>query len=474
MPRRTDGGTTAVTSTSRPIAPTGAPTILRVLAIALLLYLAFGKGFAYAGIPPVFVGELLLVTVVLAALSSETALPRNPAAAITAVIAGVALVQLAVDRLSGADPWLESLRGVAPIYYAAFGFAVYALLRRYEGMVGAGAVMQTVEGALRRAAPLIVVVIGLLIVVRTFGGQSGGPSWPISGGPLFITKATDIAVALSLVLPALLAPPTERTRPWHRRWTLAVWILVAVVVSFRSRAALGGLAFGYAVSRPSLARCLRGFVAISVLLVVLYTSGLSVTLGRQRELSFRSGVESVASLVGIDESIDNRRLTGTRNWRIEWWSRIWDDVTTDRMVLHGFGWGDNLAVRYDVVPPGADRDPRVLRAPHNMFFSLAGRAGLLVAVGFLLVPVLTAARSLTRPGRHGRSFAVEGARGGVAAAVVVSFSDVYLESPQGGIVLWSLVGFLWWVAAPHVDDAESTHARSEHAPQRRPSAATSS
>jgi O-Antigen ligase len=453
----------------------GAPTVLRVLGIALVLYLAFGKGFAYAGVAPVFVGELLLVTVVLAALGSDTALPRNAAAAIAALLAGVALVQLAVDRFTGADPWLESVRGVAPIYYSGLAFAVYALLRRYEARAGPTAVMRAIEGASARAAPVVVVLIALLLVVRTAGGPSFGPTWPISGGPLLITKATDIAVALTIVLPALLARPAGLTTPRHGRWLLVMWVAIALVVSFRSRAALGGLAIGYAVARPSLGRAVRGLLAIAVLLVVLYVSGLTVTLGRQRELSFRSGVDSVASLVGIDEGIDNSRLTGTRNWRITWWSEIWDDVTSRRMVLHGYGWGDNLAIRYDVVPPGADRDPRVLRAPHNIFFSLAGRAGLAVAVGFLLVPVLTVARSFTRRGPHDRSFAVDGARAGVAAAVLVAFSDVYLESPQGGIVMWTLIGFLWWVDAAHDDRvARATPAEPELTPHRRASPTTSS
>jgi hypothetical protein len=423
--------------------------VLRLLGIALVLYLAFGKGFAYAGVPPVFVGELLLVVVVLAALSSDTALPHNLAAVIAAVLVGLALVQLAVDRLVAADPWLESLRGVAPVYYSGFAFAVYALLRRYEATVGPARVLRLIEDAIARAAPMIVVLIALL-VLRSLRGWPASPAWPISGGPLLPTKATDISVALVLVLPALLVRPPAPTALRHRRWLLVLWIMVAVVVTFRSRGALGGLAAGYAMAWPNLTRMLRGVAAVAVLLVVLYTSGLSVTMGKQRELSFRSGVDSVASLLGSDEGL-NSRLTVTRNWRIDWWSDIWTDVTSRRMLLHGYGWGDNLAIRYGVVPPGDDRDPRVLRAPHSIFFSLAGRAGVVTAVGFLLVPVLTIARSFTRQRRVGRSIAIEGARAGVAAAVVVAFSDVYLESPQGGIVLWSLIGFLWWVAARHDD-----------------------
>ncbi len=445
--------------------------VLRLLGIALVLYLAFGKGFAYAGVPPVFVGELLLVVVVLAALSSDTALPQNLAAVIAAVLVGLALVQLAVDRLVTNDPWLESLRGVAPIYYSGFAFAVYALLRRREAEVGPTRVLRLIEGALARAAPVVVVIISLL-VLRSLRVSPATPAWPISGGPLLPTKATDISVALVIVLPALLVRSPAPTALRHRRWLLVLWIMVAVVVTFRSRGALGGLAAGYALASPNLTRMLRGLAAVTVLLVVLYTSGLSVTMGKQRELSFRSGVDSVASLLGADEGL-NSRLTATRNWRIDWWSDIWTDVGSRQMLLHGYGWGDNLAIRYGVVPPGEDRDPRVLRAPHSIFFSLAGRAGVVTAVGFVLVPVLTIARSFTRRRRVGRSLAVEGARAGVAAALVVASSDVYLESPQGSIVFWSLIGFLWWVAARH-DESDWESVPVEEAAQPRSVATTSS
>jgi hypothetical protein len=445
---------------------------LRLLGLGLVLYLAFGKGFAYAGIPPVFVGEVLLAVVLVAALSSDTPLPRNAAAAITAVLVGLALVQLTVDRVVGADPWLESVRGLAPIYYSGFAFAVYALLRRQEIVVGPARVMELVDGGVARAAPVVVVIV-FLLVLRTLVGSVVGPTWPISGGPLLLAKATDIAVTLVIVLPALLARPPTPGAHRHRRLYLVLWTAAAVVVTFRSRGSLGGLVAGYAVASPHLTRMLRGMLAVAALLAVLYTTGWSVTIGQKRELSFRSGVESVASLVGDDGS-ENTRLSATRNWRVEWWGEIWDDVTDKQMLFHGYGWGDNLAIRYDILPPGSDRDPRVLRAPHSIFFSLAGRAGLVTAVGFLSIPVLTLVRSFRRQGRATDSPAVQGARAGVAAAVVVAFSDVYLESPQGGIVLWCLIGFLWWVAAPR-DDPDATSAGTAQAPvpHRRPRATSS-
>jgi hypothetical protein len=193
-----------------------------------------------------------------------------------------------------------------------------------------------------------------------------------------------------------------------------------------------------------------------VIVLALYVSGVSVELSG-REMSFAAIGDAVGSVLGAgaDDDIGSNYLD-TTNWRAEWWSGIWDDVTARWMVVHGHGWGDNLAVRYDVVPAIAAVDPRVLRLPHDLFFSLAGRSGLAVAAAFLLVPVLTVARTFARGGpRLGTLRAVEAARAGVVAAVVTGLTDVYIESPQGGIVFWCLIGFLWWATASHADAGEA-------------------
>src|SRR5262245_38904796 len=104
---------------SVPVHHATVPLSLRVLFAGLVLYTAFGKGFAYAGIPPLFIGEVLLVIVIAGALRTSAHVPRNGAALLAACLAGLAVVQLAIDRFVGADPLIESLRGAATIYYAA-------------------------------------------------------------------------------------------------------------------------------------------------------------------------------------------------------------------------------------------------------------------------------------------------------------------------------------------------------------------
>src|SRR5262249_54989639 len=152
---------------------------------------AFGKGFAYAGYPPLFAGEGLLLLVVLAAWRPDAAIPRNGAAAVTVALAGLAVVQVADDLIVGDAPRIDIARGVAPITYAAFAFGLYALLRRWEAEAGAGAVLDAVEAAVVRVAPFVVgalAVLASLLVVQV----TALPKWPGSGVQMLLTKSTDI------------------------------------------------------------------------------------------------------------------------------------------------------------------------------------------------------------------------------------------------------------------------------------------
>lgn len=427
------------------------PRVLVLLFGTLVLYAAFGKGFAYAGVPPVYVGEVVLAVVAVSVLTKAMPLPRCAPAGLAAVLGGLALAQLTVDRLAGEDPWIESLRGLAPIYYSAFAFATYALLRRYEYRAGRNMAMRLVDRAGVSAAPFIIVVAVVLAALLLTSSEQL-PAWPSTGVTMLASKSGDIAVALVLVLPFVTAarPPD--------RLSLAVgilpalWGVAALFVTFRSRGALLALMAGALVVRPHVTRVIKGSLVITVVLLVLYVSGLSFEV-RGREVSFDALGDATASLLGTrPEGEIEGSYVGTANWRAEWWDAIADDAFEQRMVLHGHGWGDNLAIRYRVVDAAALDDATVLRLPHNIFFSLAGRAGLVTAVGFLLVPLLTVLRTFSvSSGRPPPSRMVQGARGALVAAVVTGLFDVYLESPQGGILLWSLIGFLWWATAPAVE-----------------------
>lgn len=427
------------------------PASLRWLFLGLVLYGSLGKGFAYAGWPPVFVGEVLLLVVLAAAVRPWMAFPRNLPAVLTALLIAWTAGQLVLDRLVGDVPLLESLRGIAPMYYAGYAFGVYALLRAYEQRAGRRVVSARIEQAMVRLAPW---ALGVLTLLATFLiiEPAGVPTWPVSGVSMLLTKSGDIAVGLVLFLPALLYVRAAGRRAGQRMPLMALWFVAALLVTFRGRGALLAMVLGLVVMRPHVARLVKGLMVAVVVVLVLYVTGLTIEV-RNREVSYDAIGDAIESVLGSAPEDDiGSNYVGTTNWRADWWEAIWADVRADTMLLHGFGWGDNLAVRYGVSPPPQGDEP-ALRLPHSIFFSLAGRAGVATAVGFLLVPLLTIGSTFRRRAPSPAPMMVQAARGAVVAGIATGLTDIYLEAPQGGILFWGLLGYLWWAVAKPIDNA---------------------
>ena len=444
-------------------ASTRSPLVLRVLFVALVLYAALGKGFAYAGYPPVFVGEVLLVLVVLSAARPWAAIPRNAAAVVTGLLVAFAVVQFAVDSFAATAPLLETVRGLAPVYYCAYAFAAYALLRAYEERAGRAVVQESLDSALVAALPWILGATAVLAALLLVEEPAGLPVWPGSEVSVLWSKSGDIAVSLVLFAPVVWSSRTvQRWGRSHRLVLACLWCGAALLVAFRSRGALVALIAGLVVARPHAVRLLKGTMAIVTVLLLLYVTGLSVEVS-DREISYDAISDAVAAVLGTapEEEIGGNYV-GNTTWRTDFWTAISDDVQRDRMVLHGHGWGDNLAVRYGFVSARDADDPQVLRLPHSIFFTLLGRAGVIVAVLFVLVPLLTIASTFRAGATRPIPLTTVAARGAVAAAFVNGLADPYLESPQGGILFWSLIGLLWWATAPHIDrgaDEALSHVR---------------
>jgi hypothetical protein len=418
---------------------------LVLVGIAVTCYAAFGKGFAYAGYPPVYVGEVVLAILLAGSLRLSAPVPRNKSALCALALAVLAGSQLIIEVVDGGSPLIEVVRSFAPIYYMLWALVVYWELVAAERRRSRAAVVDMVLQWYIRAGRLVVLVVpavALLLVVQ----WSGVPHWPGSGVAVVLPGSTDISVALVAFQPSLRHQPSGR-----RSFLVGCWLIAAVLVAARSRAALLALVAGVAVSSlvshgvtRAAARILKTAMVAAMIMLVLAVSGLSITVG-SRELSARSIVESVQSVFGdVPEGTD---LANTRDWRARWWSDIWNDVSQRGYILNGFGWADNLAVRYGVIPPDAGADPQALRYPHNIFFSLAGRAGLVVTGLFMAVPLLAVAtmRRASRGASSKEKLLMEAATATIVGALLVAFTDVYLESPRGLVLFWTSLGLSWWL-----------------------------
>jgi O-Antigen ligase len=436
------------------------PRTATLLGTLGLLYLSFGKGFSYAGVPPIFIGEIALVLLSFAEINRATEIPESLGAGLTYIAVGLGLGQVAFDLLArNANP-IETLRGFAVIYYSAYALVVFAALRRAEYSSTRVCVFGSLDRWLSKYTTHVLSIV-LLLAALLVVNVSWVPRWPHSNIPLLYTKATDLSVTLAFYMPFVFSDAERRT-VLPKRWTHAtidrlLWVAAFLLVFSRSRGALIGIVgASFLTFKWDVARMFKKALLLVTLFAVLMITRFRFAVGG-RELSARAITTSITSLIASNPQTDGN-YADTREWRARWWRGIWHDILDKVHVFHGFGWGDNLAIRYGVVTGDVSADPQVLRLPHNIFLSVAGRAGLLMA-GLLVTIFLTSAligRHLQNAAAH--SPAVAAARSGLLAALLVGMTDVFIESPQGGIVCWMCCGLLWW--------AHSTPAESSRKPTR--------
>jgi O-antigen ligase len=140
-------------------------------------------------------------------------------------------------------------------------------------------------------------------------------------------------------------------------------------------------------------------------------------------------------LVSIFVSSANSALEGTRQFRLQWWTRIIEYTVLGPYFWTGKGFGVNLADD-DGFQPTADRS---LRAPHNSHMTTLARMGVpgfVLWVALQLAFAVSLLRAILAHRRAGTTLLA--VAGGIllvywlATNVNTSF-DPYLEGPQNGI-----------------------------------------
>lgn len=394
-------------------------------------YMMLGKGFAYVGILPLFIGEIALIAGLIVLYRSGCALATLmslPALLLATTMAWVVFLTLSDVRVYGFD----ALRDSVVIMYGFFAFVVIGLVlddwRRINQII-------------RYYGNLLFIYIPavpLLFVVSSYLTDYI-PRWPAYGVPMLVVLSSDVSVHLAGAAVFVLAG--------FRRASMIGILFALVAFVMAATTSRGGM---LATLIPVLIAAfvlgqLRKVAAIAcmacVVLVAASTIGSMTGQADRRELSPRQLIANVESIAGYSD----KSLEGTKTWRLEWWKIILTRTVYGPNFWTGRGFGLNLADA-DGFQGQADPTSPPLRSPHNVHMTILARAGVpgLVLWGLFLLSWLgTMTAGLLRAHSRGDS---KWARlflwiaCYVLAFVINASFDATLEGPVHGIWFWCLVG----------------------------------
>lgn len=421
-------------------APTGAAAdrratdrYLPILALGFAGYVVLGKSFAYLGLPPLFVGEMLFALGLLAFLASGCA--TSLLTTVPAVSAALLMAWVLFRTLQGIGAYgIDALRDGAVALYAGFAFIVAALLVERPIRIA------QVVGYFRiHARVLIPIAIVLYLIARFFGASI--PKLPGQNVEIISVRSGELAAHLCGALVLVLVGLCKVSRTW-----LAVALGAALLVASQSRGGMLALLLPLLLAMVltgQIGRLAAITAGLTLVMLVAYAADFEIDLPRgERPISAAAVVENLASVAG---SSDANNLDGTKQWRLGWWQAIRDYTVHGPYFWTGKGFGINLA-EADGFVVGLERGGPTLRSPHSVHMTYLGRGGVpglalwLLTIGSWTIALLRAAHLAWRRGD------LDWARYFVflvcyfASIVVDASFDVALEGPMLGIPFWILFG----------------------------------
>jgi len=413
---------------------------LNVLFGLLTGYATIGRGFAYLGFPPLYVGELTL-------LLGGAVLLRT--GLLWSLLNDRVFICIAVFMAWG---FYRTLPGVGTYGILAirdamiWGYAIFAFLV-------ASALMSDISQPARllrffqRFALIIAFALPPLFVLSEFAA-SVIPNVPGTDVSLLVFKSGDALVHIAGILVLVLSGLVELTSLQS-----ALLLALSLVLVARARSGLAGLlAAGSlpAILSPVRRYLIGGAIALLVLLASAAFLDIKVQLTDRREFSANQIISGVQSAVNVlsnpnwsslaQRYASSDRLNGSVIWRVVWWSYLVQKVQMD-FPMTGLGFGESLALPGVPVAIGEN-----VRSPHNGNMTIYARMGLigfvlwLIALGVWLHAMLQSHLRAKRTGHPvwAALFMVFPAY--VLASWLNGSFDVYLEGPMGGIWFWTLIG----------------------------------
>lgn len=404
------------------------------LCFVLLGYALLGKGFAYLGARPLYVGEVSLIFglgALLATARSVAYVTRRPVVWL-----------LAITSLWGAVrtvPYLSTF-GVSALRDAViWGYGIFAVI------IAALLVEKPTRLKLliRRYNRFILLFVGLIWLLYVITKAASGllPQLPGAPVPLVHLKMGDVQVHLGGIAVFLLLGMARAPT-----WFILLLLVELFVGGMQNRG--GFVSAGMAVTvvlllRPSISKRLpRLAVGAGALLLLFVTVEPMIPTVRSggRTISVEQLQKNVESI--FSETEGGSGLQGTKEWRLNWWGDIIGYTVNGPHFWTGKGFGVNLADSdgYQVT------HDRSLRSPHNGHMTMLARTGV---PGFVLWVLLHLTwfmqmlrayfRSMNRNHHSWSNVFLFLIAYWVAFMTNASF-DVFLEGPMGGIWFWVLFG----------------------------------
>jgi O-antigen ligase len=400
------------------------------LGALLIGYAFFGRGLAHVGMPPIYVGEMVLGLAILTIISRVDRLKFGPVEWLV-----VAFMCLGLLRTI---PYYGTYGLDAPRDAVLWGYGIFAIAVPLA--LTPGSDLQGVLKRYQRLLPFFLVWVSLAVLVIPSNALPAGPGSDISilgfkGGDMSVHLAGAAAfIALGLY--------TERESfrlPVGYLWL--AWLFAVGVAGGINRggllAATAGISLAFAL-RPS-RRVIQFGLITALVLLFMALFNVEVKLSGDKVASVDVFAQRFESIFKDNQ---NSKLEGTKEYRLEWWKYIANYTFNGPYFWGGKGFGVNLADSdgFQVTSDGS------LRAPHNSHVTVLARMGvpgLVIWVAMLLTFGLSLLNGFFRTTRAGLLHWA-GINGWIlvywiAMCINASF-DPYLEGPQGGIWFWSIIG----------------------------------
>lgn len=432
---------------------------LALIAMMLVGYAFLDKSFAYVGVFPIFIGEIVLAYTIMTTMI----VPMNVRflnSPISWALLSFLMWQIFILIYNTNVGWIVAARDSVVWVYGLFALLIPPLLLRSKS------VEKTVSWYGRWMPWFLIWAVPAYVVFTIFADSL--PIIPGTDVSVLHLKPGDIAVHLAGA-GAFLALGLHREYPLTKvKWRInkelicwSSWILGIIAVGSRNRGGLLSviLALGLVTMFQPNNRLGRLILPCAVLVSFLLVFDVSIPAGGNRELSPKQILENIESVVG---KTNRESLTDTVEWRLMWWEGIVEDIIQGDRFWDGLGYGTDIAGRYGF------SDQTGNRSPHNGHLTILARSGI-PGIALWLILILTIYGTLTNAyfvavrNRHVRAGKVNLWIMAYLSAALVNMSfDVYLEGPQGGIWYWSLVGFA--IALTHAQRMNYHAARGVAAP----------